>query len=414
MSNVDSKSSTEKTNENTSIVMEKTRPNQNTQSNPTTESSNTEGIWQDVNQKRKKRDSPEENRNIKKKTINDHWLATANRYQPLTVEEAEMENETVPKVLKAPPIFVHGVNNIKPLIELLNTLAKDNYETKLISGSQVKIQLKSTEKYNVVITELKKRNTEFHSFQCKEDKPFKVIIKNLHHTTDIDELTEEISHHGHEVTRITNMLNRQTKNPLPMFIVDLKQSPNNKKIYNIEFLMNSKIVIEPPYHKREIVQCKNCQRYGHTKQYCCRIPRCVKCTGDHHTSQCNRKDKCKEVKCVNCEGNHPANYKGCTIRKEIQKRKFPPLRPKTNQEAKEAPTQATASNLPSNPVEKERSYAQAVKANTQKEQQNLDEFQKNQPVLTHLITKMEQMMTVIMESMSNMTKMITLLMSKLT
>lgn len=34
------------------------------------------------------------------------------------------------------------------------------------------------------------------------------------------------------------------------------------------------------------------------------------------------------VKCVFCGGNHPANYKGCSVYRELQKAKFPPLRPR--------------------------------------------------------------------------------------
>lgn len=92
--------------------------------------------------------------------------------------------------------------------------------------------------------------------------------------------------------------------------------------------MKSKIRFEPPHVKREVMQCQNCQRYGHSKNYCHRSPRCVKCAGDHLTKNCERKTKSKDVKCINCQGNHPANYRGCIVAKEIQKRKYPPLRPR--------------------------------------------------------------------------------------
>jgi len=46
---------------------------------------------------------------------------------------------------------------------------------------------------------------------------------------------------------------------------------------------------------------------------------------DHPTFNCARKTKSENVKCVLCEGNHPANYKGCTIYKDLQKRHFPTL-----------------------------------------------------------------------------------------
>jgi hypothetical protein len=43
--------------------------------------------------------------------------------------------------------------------------------------------------------------------------------------------------HGHEVIRVTNVSHSVTKAPLPMFIVEFKQNPNNKHINKIEFLI---------------------------------------------------------------------------------------------------------------------------------------------------------------------------------
>jgi hypothetical protein len=55
-------------------------------------------------------------------------------------------------------------------------------------------------------------------------------------------------------------------------------------------------------------------------------PRCDKCACDHLTNQCHRKGRSSDVRCVLCGGNHPANYKGCTVYKDLQKKTYPPLR----------------------------------------------------------------------------------------
>lgn len=92
--------------------------------------------------------------------------------------------------------------------------------------------------------------------------------------------------------------------------------------------MNTSVIFEPPHSKRMIPQCTCCQQYGHTKNFCQRIPRCVKCTEFHHTSQCPRTVKDNTVKCINCLESHPANYRGCKIHKELQKKLYPKLRAK--------------------------------------------------------------------------------------
>jgi hypothetical protein len=121
--------------------------------------------------------SPDNPRNVKQKTIYDYWLnspSTSNRFQNLLEQEDETENNTDPKEIKPPPIFAHGINNFKPLTDLLEIIAKDSYIIKLIGRSQAEIRLKTTEKYNTVITELKKKNTEFHSNQHKLSRTSKM------------------------------------------------------------------------------------------------------------------------------------------------------------------------------------------------------------------------------------------------
>ena len=84
--------------------------------------------------------------------------------------------------------------------------------------------------------------------------------------------------------------------------------------------------MEPPGHKKDIPQCIRCQQYGHTKNYCNGNPARVKCVEKHLTINCPYVGKINEVKCFSCNGNHPASYKGCVIRKQLQRKLFPPLR----------------------------------------------------------------------------------------
>jgi hypothetical protein len=66
-----------------------------------------------------------------------------------------------------------------------------------------------------------------------------------------------------------------------MFFVELKPVPNNKDIFNVEYIQQCKIKFEPTKQKKDIAQCANCTIYGNTKNYCHFKPRHVKCTGDN-------------------------------------------------------------------------------------------------------------------------------------
>jgi hypothetical protein len=215
---------------------------------------------------------------------------------------------------------------MQPLHELLVTIARDDFELKVLQNNQIKIQPKSSDKYTTIIKALAEKHTESHTYQPKADSRFRIILRGLHYSTDIQVIKAEIESHGHTVVNIYNIKQNRTNTPLPLFFVDLKPSVNNKNIYLITALFYTKVQFEPPRPKRTIPQCGKCQRYSHTQAYCFHSPRCVTCASSHHTTQCSRKHKSESVKYVLCNGNHPANYKGCTIYKDLQKGTFPPLR----------------------------------------------------------------------------------------
>ena len=154
----------------------------------------------------------------------------------------------------------------------------------------------------------------------KQDRAYRVVIRNLHYSIPIDEMKEELQKKGHAVRNILNIRHRVNNYPLSMFYVDLEPKENKKEIYNLQYLNNMKINIEPPYKKNTIIQCTRCQPYGHSKTFCTRPYKCVKCGGNHMTTEC-QKPKERPAKCALCSGQHTANYKGCTVYRDLQNAK---------------------------------------------------------------------------------------------
>jgi len=83
----------------------------------------------------------------------------------------------------------------------------------------------------------------------KQDRAYRVVIHNLHYSIPIDEIKEELQKKGHAIRNILNIRHRVNKHPLSMFYVDLEPKENNKEIYNLQYLNNMKINVEPPYKK---------------------------------------------------------------------------------------------------------------------------------------------------------------------
>lgn len=366
------------------------------------------------NAKKRPLRSPEtHDRQLKQSKLKTYWLSnpvtTSNRFSSFGVGEKQ-DTPTVSKerekVIKPPPIFVDKVSNIQPLIKLLNEQVNDNYEIKVLRNEAIKIQPKASEAYSKIVKELEARQTEFYTFKPKKDRSFKAILKNMHPSTETSEIVEALSKLGHEATNVWNIKQRVTKNPLPLFIVELKQKENNKLIYDTKSLLHCKVSFVPPRPRRELPQCANCQQYGHTKSYCRRSPKCIKCAGDHNSADCTRKGRSDNVKCVLCEGNHPANYKGCKVYKELQALKFPPV-------GRRAPVLANTRNnmAATSMVNNAISYAQATqsKMGTPRYGSSIPQV----AIETESTSDLKDMLKQIFQQISEMTNLLLNLMSKM-
>jgi hypothetical protein len=106
----------------------------------------------------------------------------------------------------------------------------------------------------------------------------------------------------HEVIRVSNIVHRTTKRPLPLFRIDLKIADNNNDILKLYLLLHTRIKIELPRKKLSPPHCHDCQAYYHTSNFCHQSARCVKCGKNHYTSDCT-KSSSELAKCALCSGN---------------------------------------------------------------------------------------------------------------
>ncbi|KAK5639463.1 hypothetical protein RI129_011955 [Pyrocoelia pectoralis] len=288
--------------------------------------------WQQI--KKRKRITPK--RPIQQN--NENQTSTQNRFSALdntntndaTQNSSESSEQTI---RKPPPIFIYGVTNYYKMIEeLAQVLAREQYSTKALSNNTIKINVNTPDSYRKLITQLKSEKIVYHTYQIKDERAYRVVVRNLHHTIDIEEIKDELLKHGHTVRNITNIRHRISKDPLPMFVVELYTDCCTIRstvliFYEIIYLNYQQIKIEPPRKKTAIIQCTRCQAYGHSKGYCTKPYLCVKCGDEHQTAVCT-KSKDSPATCALCRGPHPANYKGCRIYQQIQlnrnKTVFPP------------------------------------------------------------------------------------------
>ena len=99
---------------------------------------------------------------------------------------------------------------------------------------------------------LKDQNAGYHTYQLKTDKTYKIEIRGLHSKTNTDNISEELGKIGHQVRSISNITKYDTKQRLPLFLIQLEPKNNNKDIYENKKLLNTIVTVEPPRHKKDI------------------------------------------------------------------------------------------------------------------------------------------------------------------
>lgn len=290
------------------------------------------------------------NVNTKRRRLNDAVSVTplANRFAPLAklpdtnlatqsdnVPDKQPNDDAADKQeseVRPPAFFINDcVDSVEAMLSTFTKLAgNDSFSYRCVKDN-IKINAKSIETYKKLTKFCKEKEIHYYTHQIKTDRAFRVVLKGLHHSYPTQSLTEEIQAKGHSVRRINKMWNKRSSEPYNMFAIELEPAQNNKDIYSIKYIDHCVVSIEAPHKRREEIQCHKCQDYGHSKNYCERRPRCVKCAGDHFTSEC-KQNMNVPPKCVHCDQQHTANYKGCPHYKLITQanstRKMPPPPPR--------------------------------------------------------------------------------------
>lgn len=249
----------------------------------------------------------------------------ANESPEINYESPKKQTDKVTKVVKPPPIILSNVDDFNAVREKLNT-GKLDYKTSLMGNKQIKVNVSSDEDYRTMTALINNTNFEWHSYENKASRSIKVMVRNLHPSTSVEEVADELKEKNFKIIEVVQKIKKTISNNvvnhtrLPLYMLEFDRSEDINKIYGIQYINSMKVKIEAIRSSKLIPQCKRCQRYGHTRKFCRRTPTCVKCAGEHLTTSCT-KTRNTPAKCINCSEEHPANYRGCTIAKELQKRR---------------------------------------------------------------------------------------------
>lgn len=206
------------------------------------------------------------------------------------------------------------------------------------------------------------------------------ITKRLTSATSFgeNEIQNELVSLGFSVFKLMRVWDKN-KQPIPVVNVYLdKKNPKNKEIFDLDRLLYCVVTVEPKRRSYNIPQCNNCQRYGHTRNYCKLLPRCMFCAGKHKSADC-KKDPIVASVCANCGEAHASNFMLLKSRRFVPKGPLTQAAQSLSQHAEPAPDLSTfpslpsmirESSVPSSPLQssQEHSYAQQTSGATNSSQ----------------------------------------------
>jgi hypothetical protein len=163
----------------------------------------------------------------------------------------------------------------------------------------------------------------FHTFSLPEDRCVRLLLKNLGKRIPEAEIREELEALHKNVHAVMQLRSKrrdqdpEKDRPLtPHFIVSVARGPDVAKARSLTDLCGLRVKVETYNAPKGPLQCKRCQRFGHTQRNYGYAPRRVACGDEHPSGKCVTIKQ--ELKCCSCGGNHNANYRGCSKWKEAK------------------------------------------------------------------------------------------------
>jgi len=121
-----------------------------------------------------------------------------NRFHALTVTRNDDANTGIAfqKAAKPPPIFVYGVTSLPEMQKKFNEfLDEEQYTTRSLANDTIKSACLASDTYRTLARYMRHNGIIHHSYQPKEERSYRVVIKYVHHSVDVQVLRDEISQH---------------------------------------------------------------------------------------------------------------------------------------------------------------------------------------------------------------------------
>ncbi|GFS82430.1 nucleic-acid-binding protein from transposon X-element [Trichonephila clavipes] len=256
-------------------------------------------------------------RTIKEIPIEQVVCTTGNKFSVLEEEEAPPPKSSSPLTVK--PIMLKIVNSYNLIVQDINRKFPGTINK--MAGNYIKIQPATPDDHRDIVTHLENIRAQHYIIKRLADRPIKVVIKGLPVKTDTADIESDLISQGFEVEKVAQLRKFSTKEPLPIFMVEVRRNEKAELIHDVKTVCYLSVTVDPFRKKPGATQCYNCNYFNHSSKNCRMTPRCLKCGKDHRTGDCSIKEKLEKPRCINCnQEGHVASLRSCTA--------FPKIKPK--------------------------------------------------------------------------------------
>lgn len=215
---------------------------------------------------------------------------------------------------KLPPINIFG-QTAKQISTKLASLQVTKFSVKKTAGDKHVVRTEQLADFQKIRQSLKDENAQHFSYTPAEVKNKTFVLRGLDGDEDSSEVLEALNALNTTSVQFVSAKKLQTKQASSLFIIQATASSIEANIFKINKL-NHVIIKWEKLQRKDILQCRRCQRLGHTASNCGMQYRCVKCNSPHAPGQCKlpagKQHENHEVFCISCnEYGHPASYHGC-------------------------------------------------------------------------------------------------------
>lgn len=173
----------------------------------------------------------------------------------------------------------------------MKTIKDGNYLVEMSEKNHTQLLLKTTNLAGVPVKV--SAHKALNSSRCV------IYCRELDNMSEL-EIKDELKPQG--ITGVERMKKRQNGNLVPSdsYILTCKTPVIPTEIKVAYLNCKTKVYIPNPQ------RCFNCQKYGHSKNYCKKSPICARCGDTHNDQDCKN-----DPHCANCSGDHPAYFRSC-------------------------------------------------------------------------------------------------------